>query len=63
MSCVRPMVNKWLKQGVRGDITLSPPEVSIEHNEGGDGVSCARPLVYEWLKQGSGRTSLSVLLR
>jgi len=30
VSCARPLVYEWLKQGIREDITVSPPEVSRE---------------------------------
>jgi hypothetical protein len=40
-----------LKQGIREDVTLSPPEVRVGINLRFE-VSSARPLVYEWLKQG-----------
>jgi hypothetical protein len=51
VSSARPLVYEWLKQGIREDVTLSPPEVSGGINLKFE-VSSARPLVYEWLKQG-----------
>ena len=29
VSCGRPVVYEWMKRGVREDVTVSPPEVSI----------------------------------
>ena len=29
VSCGRPVIYEWLKQGVREDVTLNPPEVSV----------------------------------
>lgn len=54
VACGRPVVYEWLKQGIREDITVSPPEVCVRSSitpiavgrelqgevvEGGDGVS------------------------
>ena len=29
VSCGRPVVYEWMKRGVREDVTVSPPEVSV----------------------------------
>ena len=29
VSCGRPVVYEWMKRGVREDVTVSPPEISV----------------------------------
>jgi len=55
VSCGRPVTYEWLKQGIREDVTLNPPEVAVRSAI--TPVSNGRELVGEVVEGGEGITS------
>lgn len=61
VSCGRPVIYEWLKQGVREDVTLNPPEVAVRSAI--TPVSNGRELVGEVVEGGEGVTSWQYVCR
>jgi hypothetical protein len=61
VTCGRPVIYEWLKQGVREDVTLSPPEVTVRC--GVVPVSSGRELVGEVVEGGEGITCWQYVCR
>lgn len=61
VACGRPVTYEWLKQGVREDVTLQPPEVTVR--SGVAPVSHGRELVGEVVEGGEGVTCWQYVCR
>ena len=61
VTCGRPVTYEWMKQGLREDVTVSPPEVTVR--VGVSPVSSGRELVGEGVEGGEGITCWQYVCR